>query len=43
MGKKLTENKAFNMILSLIIALGLWVYVTSLNTNVGRSRSGTSL
>ena len=35
MGKKLTENKAFNMILSLLIALGLWVYVTSLNTNVG--------
>ena len=35
MGKKYTENKAFNMILAILIALGLWVYVTSLDTNVG--------
>ena len=35
MGKKLTENKAFNIILAILIALGLWVYVTTLDTNVG--------
>ena len=37
MGKKFTENKAFNMVIAILIALGLWVYVTSLDTNVGET------
>lgn len=30
MGKKFVESKAFNIILSILIGVGLWVYVTSI-------------
>lgn len=35
MGKKFTESKPFNIILSLLVAIGLWVYVTSVVNNEG--------
>lgn len=37
MGKKFTESKIFNIILSILIALGLWAYVTASVTDVGES------
>lgn len=37
MGKKFTESKVFNIILSILIALGLWAYVTASVTDVGES------
>lgn len=37
MGKKFTESKIFNIILSVLIALGLWAYVTASVTDVGES------
>ena len=35
MGKKFTESRAFNIILSILIALGLWVYVTTIVNDEG--------
>lgn len=37
MGKKFTESKILNIILSILIALGLWAYVTASVTDVGES------
>ena len=37
MGKKFAESKIFNIILSILIALGLWAYVTASVTDVGES------
>lgn len=40
MGKKFAESKAFNIILAILIAVGLWVYVTSMvSTNADTSVS----
>lgn len=33
MGKKFTESKGFNIILAILIAVGLWVYVTGMVNN----------
>lgn len=37
MGKKFAESKAFNIILSILIAMGLWVYVTDTLSDMGES------
>lgn len=37
MGKKFTESKIFNIILSILIAVGLWVYVTASVSDVSES------
>ena len=37
MGKKFTESKIFNIILSVLIAVGLWVYVTASVSDTGES------
>lgn len=35
MGKKFTESRTFNIILSILVAMGLWVYVTTVVNNEG--------
>lgn len=35
MGKPIAESKIFNIILSVLVALGLWAYVTASGDNVG--------
>lgn len=37
MEKKFTESKVFNIILAVLIAVGLWVYVTSVVNDEGRT------
>ena len=38
MGKKFTESKAFNIIVSVLVAVGLWVYVTTISSEESTSR-----
>ena len=38
MGKKFTESKAFNIIVSILVAVGLWVYVTNISSEEGTVR-----
>ena len=38
MGKKFTESKAFNIIVSILVAVGLWVYVTTISSEEGTVR-----